>query len=158
MEAQATMDIFFSVRSTKTDKLTSIDFLIRTQWKYTQWTMITVSFIAEDMSNFEANSFNIDTASLAGCSQSNQLNAILPFKTQGFAPIKAFTFLNGFEVSSIVNLGSNTPYEVQIITTSLNSTGLAISITVTSATKVFTVFLSVIAYDNTFQNVYSGNY
>lgn len=68
LEAQVTNDIFFSVRYTKSDKLTSVDFLIRTQWKYTQWTIISFSFVAEDLANIEANSFNIDTASLAGCS------------------------------------------------------------------------------------------
>ena len=48
MEAQPTMDLFFSVRSTKSESLTSLGFLIRTQWKYTQWTNIGVSFIAEN--------------------------------------------------------------------------------------------------------------
>jgi hypothetical protein len=96
IEAQPTMDLFFSVRSTKGDSLTTIDFLIRTQWKYTQWTKISVSFVAENIAGIEANFFNIDTTSLAGCSTTKQVNLILPFRTQGFTPVKALTFLNGF--------------------------------------------------------------
>lgn len=96
LEAQPSMDIFFSIRSTKSDKLTSIDFLVRTQWKYTQWTLISMSFIAEDTMGIEANFFNIDTTNLAGCSTTKTTNIILPFKTPGFNPIHVLTFLNGF--------------------------------------------------------------
>lgn len=138
--------------------MTAVDFLIRTQWKYTQWTLITFSFFAEDVSNIEANSFNIDTASLAGCSDSNQVNVVLPYKNQGFTPIKAFTFLNGFEITSVNNFGSSTPFEVQVINVAIVATGVSLSITLTSATKVFNIFLSLITYDNTFQNAFSGNF
>jgi hypothetical protein len=96
LEAQPSMDLFFSIRPTKSDKLTSIDFVIRTQWKYTQWNLISISFIAEDLAGIEANFFSIDTTNLVGCSTSKTTNIILPFKTQGFNPINALTFLNGF--------------------------------------------------------------
>jgi hypothetical protein len=46
LEAQPSMDLFFSIRPTKSDKLSAIDFVIRTQWKYTQWTLISISFLA----------------------------------------------------------------------------------------------------------------
>ena len=127
------MDIFFSVRTTKSDKLTAIDFLIRTQWKYTTWTMISFSFIAEDQSGIEANFFSIDTTALAGCSTSNIVNVILPFKVQGFAAVKTLTFLHGFEVTSVMNSGSNSPFEVQIINVSSNSAGISLVYAVVTA-------------------------
>jgi hypothetical protein len=40
----------------------------------------------------------------------------------------------------------------------LSNTGVALSVTVSSMTKIFNVFISFIAYDNTLTNVYSGNY
>jgi len=90
------MDIFYSIRSTKTDSLTTINFLVRTQWKYTSWLKFDITFIAEDQSNIEANIFNVDTANLAGCGQSRDVRVMLPFRTPNFAPIKALTFINGF--------------------------------------------------------------
>jgi len=117
MESSASMDLFFSVRSTKTDLLTILSFLIRTQWKYTQWIKLSVTFLAEDQTNIEANFFNVgnlnnnlDTSNLAGCSNSKEMRVLLPFKTQNFSPIKVLTFINGFELSTVNYLGSNTPY------------------------------------------------
>lgn len=96
LEAQASMDLFFSIRPTRSDRLTSIDFVVRTQWKYTQWTLISMTFIAEDLSGVEANFFSLDTTNLIGCSTSKTTNLILPFRTAGFTPVNALTFLNGF--------------------------------------------------------------
>lgn len=158
MQALATMDVFFSVRSVKSDLLTSIAFLIRTQWKYTNWIKISVSFLAEDMSSIEANFFNIDTTSLAGCGQARDVRVLLPFRTPNFQAVKALTFLNGFEISSSTTSNGNTPYEVQVSNVAVNTSGVSLSVTVTSNTKVFSVYLSLIAYDCTLQNVVASNY
>jgi hypothetical protein len=96
LEAQPSMDLFFAIRPTRSDRLSSIDFVIRTQWKYTQWTLISISFLAEDLAGIEANFFSIDTTNLAGCSTTKTTNVILPYRTHGFSPINALTFLNGF--------------------------------------------------------------
>ena len=68
LQAAQSQDLFFSIRSSKTDSLAALTFLVRTQWKYTSWSLISVSFFAEDNQNYEANSFSIDTTALAGCS------------------------------------------------------------------------------------------
>ena len=69
MEALATMDLFFSIRSIRTEDFNAVDFLIRTQWKYTRWLKLELRFLAEDLTAIEANNFNIDTSSLVGCKQ-----------------------------------------------------------------------------------------
>lgn len=120
--------------------------------------MIEITFIAEDMPNLIANSFSIDTASLAGCSSDSQVNVILPYQTNNFQAVKAMTFINGFEMTSVVNLGINTPFEVQVINVTMIAAGVSVSITVSSATKLFNVFLSLVAYDSTLQYAYSGFY
>jgi len=63
------MDIFFSIRSIRTDDFNALDFLVRTQWRYTKWIKLRVKFLAEDMPGIEANNFNIDTSNLVGCKQ-----------------------------------------------------------------------------------------
>jgi len=110
MEAQSSMDLFFSIRTTKTDSLSSLSFLIRTQWKYTQWNRFEITFVAENSPNLEANYYNIDTSSLGGCSSSKEVKVLLPFRKSGFAPIKALTFLNGFEISSGPGNNGNSPF------------------------------------------------
>jgi hypothetical protein len=70
--------------------------MIRTQWKYTQWSMFKLTFFAEDHHNYEASSFMIDTTALAGCSSNKEVNVMLPFKNSQFVANKAVAFLNGF--------------------------------------------------------------
>lgn len=68
LQASQSQDLFFSIRSSKPDSLSVLTFLVRTQWKYTTWSLIAVSFFAENFQGYEANSFSIDTTALAGCS------------------------------------------------------------------------------------------
>lgn len=66
-EARATNDLFFSIKPVHTDSLSSVPFLIRTHWKYTSWTKIAFSFLAEDRRDFEAGYYQIDSGSLGNC-------------------------------------------------------------------------------------------
>lgn len=68
MAASPSNQLFFSIQPIKSDSLSLITFMIRTQWKYTTWNIFKVSFIAEDHPHFSANSYAVDTAALAGCS------------------------------------------------------------------------------------------
>lgn len=67
LQAAQSQDLFFSIRSSKSDSLSILSFLVRTQWKYTTWSLIAVNFFAEDFQGYEANTFSIDTTALAGC-------------------------------------------------------------------------------------------
>lgn len=115
LEAQQTSSLFFSIRVSKSQSLSSLSFLVRTQWKYTQWTLFSVSFLAEDHIFYEANSFSVDTTPLAGCSHSKEVKVILPYKQANFNSSNAVVFLHGFEMSTE---GSQTvqPFEVQMLT------------------------------------------
>ena len=66
-EANPAQELFFSIMTSKSQSLSSLSFLIRTQWKYTQWSSISVNFFAEAHPNYDAHSFMIDTTALAGC-------------------------------------------------------------------------------------------
>jgi len=46
LQASQSQDLFFSVRSSKSESLSVLTFLVRTQWKYTTWSMIAVNFFA----------------------------------------------------------------------------------------------------------------
>lgn len=47
-ESEKSRGIFFFIKPLHSETLSSVSFVIRTQWSYTQWTQITFSFIAED--------------------------------------------------------------------------------------------------------------
>ena len=158
MQSQPTYDLFFSIRATKIESLSSIDFLIRTQWKYTVWSQIEFNFLAENIAELDANSFNVDTSSLVGCGQDKEVKVLLPFRTPGFVPVKALTYINGFEMTSIQAAGANSPYEVQIINATVLTNGVSLSITVTSVTQVYTIYISIVAYTSALTDVYAGTY
>ena len=46
LQATQSQDLFFSIRSSKSDSLSILSFLVRTQWKYTTWSLIAVNFFA----------------------------------------------------------------------------------------------------------------
>lgn len=46
LQANPSQDLFFSIRSAKPEVLSILTFLVRTQWKYTSWTIISASFFA----------------------------------------------------------------------------------------------------------------
>lgn len=96
LQAVQSQDLFFSIHSSKADSLAILTFLVRTQWKYTSWNLISVSFFAEDDPSYEANSFSIDTTALAGCSLNKEVLVLLPYKSGIFSPISALAFLHGF--------------------------------------------------------------
>lgn len=45
-ESNPSQDLFFSIQTTRSDTLTSLSFLIRTQWKYTTWSLFKMTFFA----------------------------------------------------------------------------------------------------------------
>ena len=46
LEAQKTDDLFFAIKPLPSKSLTHLPFVIRTQWKYTNWTKISYTFLA----------------------------------------------------------------------------------------------------------------
>ena len=142
----------------RSDSHQLIPFVIRTHWKYTSWTKISFSFFAEDKDNIEAGYYQVDSGSLAGCVAGKDIHVLLPFRTFFDGEIKASTFLHGFEITSNRVFGSQSPLEVQIINTSVNVTGIAVTISVTTATQVQALFVSYIAIGSAFKDAYFGSY
>lgn len=116
-QSQYSPDEFFSIKPVRSDGYGIIPFIIRTQWKYTSWTKISFTFLAEDKDNIEAGYYQVDSGSLAGCISGKDIHVLLPFRTNFKGAIKALTFLHGFEITSNKVFGSNSPFEIQVINT-----------------------------------------
>lgn len=132
--------------------------MIRTQWKYTSWTKVSFAFFAEDKDNIEAGYYQVDSGSLAGCVSGKDIHVLLPFRTNFKGAIKAQTFLHGFEITSNKVFGSNSPFEIQLINTEINSTGIAVSITVTTVTQIQSIFISYIGWGSEFTEIHTGSF
>lgn len=76
-------------------------FAIRTHWKYTAWTKIGFSFLAEDRSDLEAGYYQVDSGLLGGCEPGKNIQVLMPFRGIGQVPgqIHHQLFLHGFEIS-----------------------------------------------------------
>ena len=157
-EANPSQDLFFSIQIAKATSYSLLSFLVRTQWKYTQWNLMTVNFFAEDHVNYEASSFMVDTTALAGCSASKEVNVILPFKHNQFAAVGAVTFLNGFEISTQGYQVGTAPFEIQVMKIGILSSGVSLRITATTSTKIFNVFVSILAWSAQAQYVLGDTY
>lgn len=96
LQSQYSPDQFFSIKPVRSDSHGVIPFVIRTQWKYTSWTKISFTFLAEDRENIEAGYYQVDSGSLAGCVAGKDIHVLLPFRTNFKGAIKAQTFIHGF--------------------------------------------------------------
>ena len=142
--------------------MTVVPFLIRTHWRYTFWTRIAFSFIAEDRKDIESGYYQVDSGSLGGCDQSKNIQVILPFRKIGLMTsglINHTLFLNGFEISSQkYNADTMSPFEIQLADSSTNSSGITVLITVTTVTQVHAIHISYVAWFSTKLSLIFGNY
>ena len=68
-------------------------------------------------------------------------------------------FLHGFEISTVSQTyQSRSPFEIQIGKSTANITGIAVSISVTTITKVDSIYISYIAYQQTSLKMIVGSY
>ena len=146
----------------QTDSKTSVPFLVRTHWKYTYWNKIVFSFIAEDRSDFESGYYQVDSGLLGGgCTLNKNIQVLLPFRNIYSQPglISHNLFLHGFEISSQrYSANSTSPFEIQIVQSSTNTSGIAVLISVTTVTQVQSIYISYIAWVQTQLNIVAGNY
>jgi len=160
-DSEASNGLYFYIKSLKTSSLISVPFIVRTQWPYTKWNQISFSFVIEDRTDLESGYYQIDSGPLAGCDNGKSVDILLPFRTyfsQG-KQIHYNLFLHGFEIStSVVNGNNRSPYEIQIIGSSSNISGIAISLSVTTITQVNSIYISYFAFQNTDVALVGGNY
>lgn len=141
------------------DSNSVIPFIVRTHWGYTKWSKITFSFLAEASNQLDAGYYQIDTASLSACFSGKEIVAYIPFTSCSVKSPKALTFLNGFEVTSIgVNNTYNTPFEVQLLSNNVTAQGISLLISSTSATQIYSLFVSYVVYDPFILNLVAGTY
>jgi hypothetical protein len=81
LESQYSPDQFFSIKPIRSDSNGVIPFVVRTHWKYTSWTKISFTWLAEDMDNLEAGYYQVDTGSLSGCVSGKDIHILLPFRS-----------------------------------------------------------------------------
>ena len=150
-EIDPSYGMYFYVKATRAQTPTYIPFVIRTLWAYTSWTQINFNFIAEDRNDIDSGYYQIDSGDLGGCHTDGFVQVLLPFKTifSASQPIRHSIFLHGFEITTI-SIGNSvrSPFEVQLTQTSANISGLAVQISVTTATQLNSLYISYIAYQN----------
>lgn len=130
-------------------------------WGYTQWTKIAFSFIAEDRHDFESGYYQIDSGLLAGCSSGKEIRVLLPFRTSfvSYIDIKHLLFLHGFEITTMpFSENRRSPYEIQLGSSVANTSGIAVTLSVTTITQVNSIYISYIAYQDTVLRVIDGSY
>ena len=66
-ESQPSRNMFFFIKPTQTDSLSSFPLVVRTQWSYTSWIQIGFTFLAEDRNDIETGYYQVDSGSLSGC-------------------------------------------------------------------------------------------
>ena len=140
--------------------MTTISFSVNLYQQYTKWTLIEFYFLAEDRTDVEAGYSLIDGASLSKCESGKTKIAFLPFNNEMIGQIEAFTFLHGFEISSKATstLDKYSPLEVQILNKKINSTGISVSLSVTSFTQVYSILISYVVFQSNYGKVYGGFY
>ena len=79
-ESQRSDDLFFAIKPLHSESQSFVPFVIRTHWKYTKWTRLEYSFIAEDRSDVETGYYQIDAGSLEGCQIGKNIKALIPFR------------------------------------------------------------------------------
>lgn len=133
---------------------------MRTYWKYTEWKKISFTLFVEDKSEFESGYYQVDTGSLGGCEPGKTIQTLLPFRSiSQVSKLHHNVFLHGFEISSqLYSAQSKSPFEIQIVDSVTNSSGIAIFFSVTTITQVHSIHISYIAWETTNIDIVTGKY
>lgn len=86
---------------------------------------------------------------LGGCEPGKSIQVLLPFRQIGLKPgnINHNLFLHGFEISvQRYNETTLSPFEIQLVDSSTNSSGIAVLISVTTVTQVQALHISYLAW------------
>lgn len=102
----------------------------------------------------------IDGGVLGRCDTGKTSSIFLPFKNQLISQIEGYVFLNGFEISSKApsSIDKYSPLEVQLLNKKVTSTGISVTLSVTSATQVYSLLISFVAFQPNFGKLYGGSY
>lgn len=125
---------------------------MRTPWRYTYWTKIIFSFFAETRPEFEAGYYEIDSGRLGGCEAGKDIKVLMPFRKIGLqmGKIEHMLFLQGFQITTqSYDYNTYSPFEVQIVESITNSTGIAVLLSVTTITQVHNIYISYLAWTET---------
>ena len=148
------------MKPVRTESLSYLPLLVRTHWKYTSWKKISFSVLVEDRQDVESGYYQIDSGVLGGCEAGKTIHVLLPFRSinaQGSIPHNVF--LQGFEISSQLYAPSyRSPFEIQIVHTATNSSGIAVFFSVTTITQVHAIHVSYVAWWQTDLHIVSGKY
>lgn len=133
-------------------RLNSLNFVIRTQWKYTTWKRVKFGFVAEERTDIEVGIYQIETNVLNSYEQNKELQLFLPYRIVFRDSPFSSTFLTGFEITSQQNSSYSSPVEIQQRILARNVTGFSLSLTVTSSTLVSELAVAYVAFDSRLVN------
>ena len=81
--------------------------------------------------------------------EGKNVNVLLPFKSQFHGAVNTQVFLHGVELSTSVltgyGNGLRSPIEVQIVQSHSSTTGVTVTLSATTSTRVFCVLVSFVA-------------
>ena len=100
-DADHSEDLNFFIKPTRDESKniqSVISFVIRVQWKYTKWNLISFSFFIEDHQDIESGYYQIDSGSLSGCRINQDIQIFMPYRNQfqSYKPITHTLFVHGF--------------------------------------------------------------
>jgi hypothetical protein len=165
--ARPSPDLFFSVKPIVSSiNFNSVTFIIKTTWCKTTWSQLKFNFFVEDRTEIEAGYYlvgklfnNSDSGSLSTSNEGKNVNVLLPFKTQFTYQVATKVFLHGVEISSTSVLGFNgvkSPLEVQIAGSTSNANGVTVTLSVTTSTRVFCLYISYVTYNQASSGIFGG--
>ena len=157
-EADQTDDLFFSIKPYKSDSLSYVPLLVRTHWRYTRWRKISFSILVEDRTDLESGYYQVDTGSLGNCETGKSIQVILPtIAASNYTNHKIF--LHGFEISTqLYSPDERSPFEIQIIGSKQNSSGISLMLSVTTITQVQAIHVSYVSWYSTNLTMVTGDF
>lgn len=98
---------------------------------------------------------------MAGCASGKTIDILLPFRKHFHSgkQIQHSVFLHGFEIYTVkAEENTRSPFEIQIISTSANVSGIAVQLSVTTITRVDSIYISYVALQDSNLPIIGGRY
>lgn len=137
--------MFYARPNPTSTALNSISFQVRTPWRLSQWSKLSISFMAENRNDLQLGSRRIDSAFIGGCGPRSQQMSINFDQAINVSPSTVVRlFLHG--VSSSSNGGS--AFELRLSNVAPNAQGATFTTSINGASNADHFYISYLVYDS----------
>jgi hypothetical protein len=157
LDSPVTDSLYLSVKSQPNSGLTSVGFLLFSNWKIISWNKITISFLAETLDSMDCVQQELVPSEADGCCINLTQNGYFPFNsnwTHG-NDINVTSFISGFQFE-INTSKRDSSYSIALMRPTVNQSGVLFAVSVSEATQLQYVSLSFIMFV-TSQTAYNIN-